>query len=351
MKADNKQYNVALDVYRILFTTLILLHHFRSYSEVMPYGGGYMATDFFFMLSGYLMFGSFKRYDIEKASSKLKASIQYLIKRYKRLLIPLISCNICLFVLSYITIEYRLPCGIFGFIKENLMIEVLTCDIAERFNPSMWYLGTLLLATIICFILIWLSKFDSKIIGLARVLELVIVISYLYLIYSNGNGNIYPQYATIFDWRSILRGISGMATGIVIASVAVGRKRENIANLVVLSVLGIAFLYLLGWKNGYSRFDILIYILIAIGIIAGKNSISLKQGAFVKILQVIGKASYFAFIIHYPIIRIINYYRYFDGLDWKIYSILFLLCIWILAILCQEIALALNKLKRRTSNV
>ena len=50
---ENKQYNIALDISRILFTTFIMLHHFRGYSDVMPYGGGYMATDFFFMLSGY----------------------------------------------------------------------------------------------------------------------------------------------------------------------------------------------------------------------------------------------------------------------------------------------------------
>ena len=340
--AENKQYNIALDIYRILFTTMIMLHHFRSYSDVMPYGGGYMATDFFFMLSGYLMYITANIHDKKSATG-------YIIGRYKRLVIPLITCNLILICLLQIFTGYRLSNGLLGFAKENLMIEFFTCDISERFNPPMWYLGTLFLATIICCPILYFSKLHN-LDKITKVLMGIIIGAYIILVFMNGSGNIYTESATVFAWKSVLRGIGGMSVGIIIATIPIKTKTINI-KWVVFGVFVIIYLYLMAWNNGYTRFDILTYILIAFGVVLCKSLPGVNNPKITFTIILLGKASYYAYIIHYPIIRLIDYYRIYDGLDWKIYSIIFVSSIWIIAILCHESALASNKLIRRTSNV
>ncbi len=339
---ENKQYNIALDIYRILFTTLIMLHHFRSYSDVMPYGGGYMATDFFFMLSGYLMYLSVKGHD-------KKSVAVYLVKRYKRLVIPLIVCNPVLLSVSYVFSGYRLSNGLVGFVKENFMIEFFTCSISERFNPPMWYLGTLFIATIICYLILCFSSVHSFA-WITRVLMVVIAGSYIILVCLNGNGNIYTESAAVFAWRSMLRGISGMSVGIIVASLPVKVKTSR-TRWVIFAVFMIVYLYFMAWRDGYSRIDILIYILIALGIVTCKNLTGTSDSKITESVLLFGKASYYAFIIHYPIIRLIDYYRLFDGMDWKIYSMIFAFLIWILALMCHEIVITINKLTRRAFNV
>lgn len=45
-----------VELYRFIMTIIICLHHFRLYAETtLPYGGGYLAVDFFFILSGYII--------------------------------------------------------------------------------------------------------------------------------------------------------------------------------------------------------------------------------------------------------------------------------------------------------
>ena len=95
---------------------------------------------------------------VERYGYGAKSIAGYIIKRYKRLVIPLIVCNLILFSVSYAFIGYSLSNAFIGFVKESLMIELFTYNIYERFNPPMWYLGTLFIATVICYFILYMSN-------------------------------------------------------------------------------------------------------------------------------------------------------------------------------------------------
>lgn len=73
--------NLYIEFLRIILTMAVCLHHFRLYSNALPYGGGYIAVDCFFIISGYYL----SRHLIESAKGKEESMMDYVRQRYKRL--------------------------------------------------------------------------------------------------------------------------------------------------------------------------------------------------------------------------------------------------------------------------
>ena len=326
-------YNAAIDVYRVLFTTLIMLHHFRIYSDTLPYGGGYMATDFFFMLSGLLIYEGFlKKQQQYCDDSYLKSIGKYIIKRFKRLVIPLTVCNLFMLLISYLVIDYRLPLGIKGFVKETLIFEIFTCDIADRFNPPSWYLGILLMTSVVWLTFLVYTEKKSK--NLKFIFCMVLFALYMGQIYIKTSGNIYIEHAAILNWLALLRGGCGIGVGISIADI---RQRYDYngyssLNRIIFALLIFVYLYLMAWRDGYNRSDIAVYVTIIIGVFVCSKDLAFRNRMISDVIKIFGKASYYAYIVHYPLVRILSYVRPFEGLDWKIYSCIFIVIMWSIAI-------------------
>jgi len=355
----NTKRNISFDIYRIMFTTFILLHHFHMYSDELPYGGGYMATDFFFILSGFLMYKGF-----DKEEGEHKSLLSYLGKRYVRLFVPLVVCNLLLLLVATIIYGFSLPGGIGGFIKENLMIEIMVSDSNRRFNPPTWYLGILLLASAVIYAVLLLSR-NAKSQKLIRTVVFgILFLTYLGIIFVNTNGNIFPQYSAVIDINSAIRGISGTAVGALIGGMKV-EANIPLRKSVMYVVFPLFFAYMLLWENGYTRADILIYVVVALAIwmcsieakkpeeqMDNNGPEGLLAGA-IKGIKLVSSASYIAYLIHYPLVQIMAKRDVFAGLDWKIYSVIYLIIIWLLAIVVDagikavgKVGKAYNEIKR-----
>lgn len=317
---DMSKKNVLIEAYRILFTSIICLHHFRQYSGVLPFGGGYMATDFFFMLSGYLLYKSIRK--------KNKSVFECLEKRYLRLLPPLVFSDLLLLFVSHFLCNYKFNKGVWIFVKECLMLEIFVPDSSDRFNPATWYLGIMMIAILI---ILFLKKIfaDSKKCWIVVCVLLLTI--YFIIIVLKHSGNIYVSEACIIPIIPIIRGICGMVLGIVIGMTDNGMRIRNCK--VALCVVVILDIYLFIWRDGYNWTDVIWYIFISINLWFIVHSTIELPEICNRFIVVLGGASYWAYIIHYPIARILTFFKLFDGMDWKIYSLIFLTGIWVIALL------------------
>jgi len=327
----NKKVNVVVELYRIFFTVVIVLHHFRMYSEELPFGGGYMATDFFFVLSGFLLYHTYQRNQSGKA-------ISYFIRRYLGLMIPVAICNSLFLVLSFYISGYRLSQNWINYIKECMLVEIGLVNSADRFNAPMWYLGVMLTVSIVIWILLDLIKDRNRKLVFS-IISIFVLVIYLAVIFRNGDGNIYPQESSLFDFATFLRGMCGMSAGVFLALIIENRDKDCfrtigvVENYLVNSCLILLFAFFLLWRDGYSRFDAALYIMIiflAYWCFARKNECN---SIWDRCICFIGRASFWAYVIHFPIIRILLMKQIFTGLDWKLYSIIYLFGICGLAVI------------------
>lgn len=323
--------NLTIELSRVFFTTVIMLHHFRMYSDALPFGGGYMATDFFFMLSGLFIYSTYKHTD----------SVTYIKKRYIRLISEYLPLNLLLLGIYICVFRLKYPISTWEIIRENLMIEIMIPDSSARFNAPMWYLGYLLIGSFVVYISLKICDKNHRP-KILIMLGMMSFILYVILILIHKNGNIYPQYHCIFDINPLVRSISGLSIGCLLGFAT---TRSNIKHNISLSTIPFILLidvYLLMWLDGYTKYDILIYVFIIINVyIVNIHKTRISNSLTLKMILIAGRSSYCAYIIHFPIARIITEYRIFCNIDWKLYSLIFVIMIWLLAIFLSSI---LNKI-------
>lgn len=336
--------NLIIEVARGVFASIIVLHHLRMYSADLPYGGGYMATDFFFMLSGYLLFRSSKK------NTGMRLT-QYFRRRYVQLVIPLVICNSILVVIEHILTNYELQNGVVGFIRENLMVEFFISDSNQRYNGATWYLGIMMMVSIVIWIIMVIDKEKHGfLLGFCALSILAYAVTILYV----GCGNIFAAKSTFFDWNSFLRGCSGMSCGLLIALAEEKFECEYNKQIYYIGclILMITDSYLLLWGTSYTRMDIFVYFLLVCSLFVFTRIKYFSYSWLNLFITKIGKASFVVYILHFPVARIFTNIRLFDGLDWKVYSILFLLIVWGFSIVVCDISeLIKNVINRRLSDL
>ena len=150
-----------VELFRFIMSIIVCLHHFRLYSDALPYGGGYLAVDFFFILSGYFLYMHGKRNEKNNERKPLKQTVQYAWGRYKRLYTQYI-------VVFFIYIVVYL--GVWGiswgrkytssFVLKMLMLDAIYVREQSSIMPQGWYCSSLLVASAVIYYLF--ARFGKK---------------------------------------------------------------------------------------------------------------------------------------------------------------------------------------------
>ena len=155
--------NKQLDFFKIILIILIVIHH-SPYCKVR----GYVAVEYFFIVSGYFMIQTFEHY-------KTMDTWSYLKKRLKRLYPHYIFS----FFVMYLAVN-RLEAFKFSNIVRGIPEIFLLQSVGffkGGFNQPLWYLSVLVTASAVLFFL--LKKLPIKIYNFMAILCIVIVYSYL----------------------------------------------------------------------------------------------------------------------------------------------------------------------------
>lgn len=230
MKTGNKThsgYNAELDIWRFVFSVAVFLFHLNkmklSDEQIFPLG--YVATDFFFMVSGYLMASSSQRV----RGDSIGESTYSFIKKKIVTLYPYVisSFAVAFFALQFFTDKpvKKLLYNLSLSYPEMFLFKMSGIKSASFSNGPGWYISAMLIAMIFLFPL--LLKFKKSFLYIAAPLFSLFLYAYLSRNFSSLN---LAENWNGFVTAGLLRGIAGLCLGCVCFAVC-GKINDCITEL------------------------------------------------------------------------------------------------------------------------
>ena len=322
--------NILIEFYRFFFALVIALHHFRAYDSSMPYGGGYLAVDFFLIVSGFFLTESLIKKDIYQKNS-LHDTALFAAKRYLRLW----KEYIVVFAVSLLAENLILGVSFNGelprYFSEALMLGFYSNASADCVIPAGWYCGYLMCGTIIILVLYALLK--KKFLYISGALSLIL---YVFLLGFNASLCIYPKDACILSMWTLLRILAGLLVGCFIYGLS-NSKLGNINSAILGPIIVVCFFilaYSLLWEMGFNRLDFVkvpvFAVMFLLSVMMG-NKIRPVEGIR-KVTCYAGDVSYTMFLSHFLIVRAFCIKgTTLHALDWKQISFAYLIIVIIVA--------------------
>lgn len=298
---------ICIEAMRFIFMSIICLWHYQGSNGIFSHG--YLGVEFFFILSGILIFYSVsKSFPIEP--------LDYTIKKIKRFF-PKYCCSIIIAFLVFeivpiIThgkeIDIHTFIGWLNFIPECLMIhDIGFFEPWGGYNYPLWYIN----------VLVWgggwlyacMYFYRKPVINI--ILPPIVVCGYVYLL-NLSDRNFIEQWGTaLFIQNDMIRGICDMGLGIMIAYLYEHKKMFFINNKQLINILSLLS-FILVITICISKFDLDSYCLIFFPIIF--IGCLQKESLFSKIFKAIywqklGNITFSMLLLHAPIIYIFHSFK------------------------------------------
>lgn len=309
-----KKYNPQIDVAKFLFSIVVILYHSNKLValdfHILPYG--YTAVEFFFMISGFLMVASSKKFDPQLPG---RSTFNFTINKIKGFyLYFLIAFAVAFFARNFaFYLENTLTKASFFnnallSLNEILLLHTSGIDFGKIYNGPTWYLSAMIFAMMFLFPIV--LKFKEWITGSGG----LVIAVFLYAIISREKGNL----NTVAWWEitsfGIMRALAGLSLGCFLFGLV---ERVNESKLKLRAVpkillfvceLGLTALLLLVMQfNGGSRFDFLALILIffiTFFVLSGLTTPENMGGK--RFFGILGKFSLVAYLNHRSVIYFLN---------------------------------------------
>ena len=330
-----KNKTVSIEALRFVFMVVIAVWHF---SRINPFTHGYIAVDFYFLLSGYLLYGSYVRHKYD--------ALKYTVEKLKRFYPEYIFVFVIAFFmkLNLLLRDSDAVTLFLNAIPEGLMINSVGV-FGGGVNPASWYVSVLMVGGGILYaVLHWNKK-----VALSIVFPLLVLFSYTYLM---GFGGSLEQFANDgFISQSLLRGMGGMALGVVLAALkeryseSLAKKRMVLDVACLLAVV-VVCIVLFSAKH-YDRFALLAFSVLIISCFVPSTLINriFKSTVWAKL----GGITFEMLLVHCPIIWVVN--NLTRSIKLSPYGIVALALVYIVIVLICSFALKyignrLNKIIR-----
>ena len=265
MKKDN-----SIILWRIIFAYMIMIYHFDNkyiisyHFDLMP--GWYIGVEFFFIVSGYLLYAKF-----DVLSEKYHSGLAYLGYRYKKIYPYYLASFILCFIFFFLTRDGTSLLEIIRILS-NDFFEVFALqgiglnDGWSYINNTGWFISILLICDFVIFhcLLKWKYTFEN----FAAPLIVIICFSFLY---SNMQGiGAAVQTTGFYENWGLMRGMADMCLGIFAARLnqAFSRVKSPKA-LKAAGTLGFLFVIICSLKYGNSTTDFLYTMILTVSVATG----------------------------------------------------------------------------------
>lgn len=258
-----------IDFWRIIFTYMILIFHFEtSFPYMKKMGlepGWYIAVEFFFIVSGYLLY--------QKACGRegQMSPWRYTLHRYRQIYPRYLAA----FFLTFAVILWIEQPGFDkGALKlldsywEILGLQGIGLDRGwDYINPVTWYISILFIAGF----LLWFFLTRYREVFLTLIAPVTVMVCYSYLYREIGSLNAVMEVEGVFINAALMRGLADMCLGIFAA-----RLNEKIrtkysgkitaAWLQLLAGVGFVVVMILAAYQGHSTVDFLLALLLSLSV-------------------------------------------------------------------------------------
>lgn len=335
----NKDRKREIEVLRIWCTIAVCLHHLRYCSDALPYGGGYIAVDFFFIVSGFYL----RQYFVSRNDLSDNDVCKYIGKRYLRLIKDYIPAFTIALIVNVIYFDYNPISNLFLYIKEGLMIEIGCIDSTLRINPPDWYCGYLIIASWVTYLLLKYIKRNVSALSLTTAIIMYIVLWGLY-----GHINIFPIQSCVVS-TALIRGVAGQLLGVFLYELITGNGLKCILPQRTMQCLFVVLVvivsYMLFWDTAYGLSDYVCVILLAVLFYLSQF---VQFDIFMRIdgsiWNVLSELTYVVFLNHYIVIKLFDFYNLFQYMDWKAASLLYLVIIVVFSFIMLKVRISIERL-------
>ena len=310
----SKKYNPQIDVAKFLFSIVVILYHSNKLValdfHILPYG--YTAVEFFFMISGFLMVASSKKFDpnllgrstFNFTINKIKAFYLYFLIAF---VFAFLVRNFDFYLNSALTKENFLSNALLS-INEVFLLHTSGIDFGKIYNGPTWYLSAMIFAMMLLFPVV--LKFKEWITGCGG----LVIAVFLYAIISRESGNL----NTVAWWEitsfGIMRALAGLSLGCFLFGLVERVNQSPLKLRAVPKVLLFGFelaltallLLVMQFKGG-DRFDFLALILIffiTFFVLSGLATPDNMGGK--KFFGMLGKFSLVAYLNHRSVVYLLN---------------------------------------------
>ena len=306
---SKKNSNLSIELFRILFTFVIVIHHASSF----PGGDtclrhGYLCVEFFFILAGFFLYRSFR-------AEKEHSTFAYLKKRLRRLYPEyLFAALVCILVLGVLNREFDLSKAV----NELLMLQNTGIFHLGGYNFPCWYISCMMVSGLLIYS--FLSVRENEFLKIAA--PLLAVGTFTFLMGLETWGYMGPVSFPL------LRGLNDMSVGVLLCALVMDHVKLSETVSLLLEIVSVILIFL-GLFTDFSgeMVTVTAFLVLILSLTAGENPVSralsenrviafvsnysytlyLNHGILVKIFQVVGKKVQIPCVIGVYLVLLIIY--------------------------------------------
>ncbi len=262
-------------LWKILFTYMIVAFHYPfTLSFLYERGctwGWYIAVEFFFLVSGALIYKG-----IDKYQERFKSAWRFTLYRYKNIWPKYLVAFACVFTALCVTNSLSIKeigRKLLDSVLEILMLQGIGLDRDwDYINPTLWYISILIIAG---YIIYWFLA-NHKDVFVKIIAPICMLIGFSYLYRYVGSLDAVVKTEDLFLNQALIRGFCEMCLGMYAAMLSdyIGKKISSRWWLRVIEVVLVVMVVVLSLTDGHSTNDfaflIMLFIVVAIGFIPRK---------------------------------------------------------------------------------
>lgn len=257
--------NNAIDFWRIIFTYMIVVFHFdTTFPYVNRLGltpGWYIAVEFFFIVSGYLLYKK-----VQGAGGSI-SPWRYTLHRYKQIY-PKYLISVLITFIAIVIARKLSPVESVDLLLDSYWELLGLQGIGlgrgwDYINPVSWYISVLFIAGFILWF--FLQRYPRAFLNFIGPVFVMIAYSNLYRI--SGTKNAAVDIEGVFTNYALMKGLADMCLGVFAARFGeylAGKKRPG--GLKALGTAGFVFVMVLAALRGNSNLDCLMALVLAVSV-------------------------------------------------------------------------------------
>ncbi len=351
---SKKRYNPEIDLLKFIFSVIVVIYHSKNISAIGSealFKYGFTAVEFFFIVSGYLMVKSSKKFTAENIG---KNTMSFVYNKAKILYPPFLFAFIVSFVIRQISFFLYDGYTIFDLGKdalssvgELLFLMKTGITFGTIFNGPTWYIGAMLLGMLILFPV--LIKHRDWFLHTGSIVIAIFLYGFSYPVKHTLNYLEWSEFTTM----SIIRAVAGLCLGCFACGLIERIEEKGIElkkpgkALLGLVQFGLLFIILfIMQREGKNNFDYvcMVYIFfLCLIVLSGLTGI--KNILPDKLCSFLGNCSLLMYLNHRYCIRFFNLIEY-KG-DPLVTLALYLVLVCVMSAVCQIVVTVCHKIRQK----
>lgn len=311
-KQTKKVRNGKIDFYKFIFSLVVMYYHF-SFATDCPeeiFKKGYIAVEFFFIVSGFLFASSLSRYN-DVNGTIIKDSLSFSLKKYASVFSYHIFACIITFIYTAFLFQWNfnlIIANIVNILPNILLIQMFGFD-HMRFVKHEWYISAML---IVMFVLTPIIMKNYKLF-VRCIAPVVSMFCFGYLFNHYNSINVTTEW-TGFVYAGLIRALADICLGCVCFEIYKNGILEKIGKVALFFIEFACLALTLAYCNNMmkSNLDYVIVFMAAVCVTAAfssKTSINILNN---KVVYFLGQLSFAVYINH-------NFIRFMmSTVEWNI---------------------------------